>query len=92
MLEWLRKTNKKAVAITVRIIKPEYFAGVGNWQIREGVRRAFSKEPIYVGEQEEAINYLQKKILKETGIDVVQKSKLLKLLKQPRLTNFLHSK
>jgi len=92
ILEWLKKNYKKALAIAVRIIKPEYFAGVGNWQIREGVRRALSKEPVFKGEFEDALRYLRRIVLKETGIDIVQKSKLLKWKKQPRLIDYFYSR
>lgn len=88
ILEWLRKNLRRAMAVAIRIIKPEYFAGVGNWQIREGVRRALAKQPVKKGETDEILKFLRGIILKQTGIDFVSRSKILKLRKQPTLIEY----
>ncbi len=43
VLEYLEKIKKQAGALIVREIKPEYFAPVGVWKIRETIRDAFNK-------------------------------------------------
>lgn len=39
--EYLFKARRKAAALVLREIRPEYVMPVGVWQIREGIRRAF---------------------------------------------------
>jgi hypothetical protein len=46
VLEHLERRGRRADAIIVREILPEYYAPVGNWHIKETVRRALSEPPI----------------------------------------------
>ncbi|ABW01956.1 Nre family DNA repair protein [Caldivirga maquilingensis] len=50
-LEYLSRIGKSAEVIIFREVLPEYFATVGNWHIRETVRRAFEKGPISKGDE-----------------------------------------
>jgi len=45
VIEHLSKRGKKAAAIIIREITPQYYASVGNWHIRETVRNALSRPP-----------------------------------------------
>jgi hypothetical protein len=45
VLEFLRKMRRRASAIAIREIKPDYYAPLGVWVVEEGVRRALSSKP-----------------------------------------------
>jgi len=49
VLEHLKERGRQAKVLVVRHASPEYWAPVGVWQIREGIRHAFEQE---VGEAE----------------------------------------
>ena len=55
--EYLFKLRRKAAALILREIRPEYFMPVGVWQIREGVRRAFDGQARQFENFEEALSY-----------------------------------
>lgn len=44
-LEYLRSIRRQATIFMVREIRPEYWAPLGVWVVREGVREAFNREP-----------------------------------------------
>ncbi|WP_291766928.1 hypothetical protein [Caldivirga sp. UBA161] len=50
-LEYLSKVGKSAEVIIFREVLPEYFVTVGNWHIRETVKRAFENGPISRGDE-----------------------------------------
>lgn len=89
VLEKLAEWNRIAKVIAVRIIHPEYFAGVGSWQIREGVRLALNKKPLFRGEIDEATKWLFERVKNITGLELEGKSKVIKMLKEKKLTDFL---
>ncbi len=45
VIEHLNRRGRKAAAIVIREITPQYYASVGNWHIRETVRNALSRPP-----------------------------------------------
>ncbi|MDG6243034.1 MAG: Nre family DNA repair protein [Methanolobus sp.] len=45
-LEYLRSIRRQATVFMLREIRPEYWAPLGVWVVREGVREAFSREPM----------------------------------------------
>lgn len=45
ILEYLHKIRRQATVLAVREVRPEYYAPVGCWQIRESVRNALRGEP-----------------------------------------------
>ncbi len=47
-LEWLASRGRRADVVIVREITPNYYAPLGNWHIRETVRRAFTRQPLAV--------------------------------------------
>ena len=51
VLEYLNMIGKSAEVIIFREVLPEYFVTVGNWHIRETVKRAFEKGPISRGDE-----------------------------------------
>ncbi len=56
VLEYLERIRRKASVIIVREVTPEYYASVGNWHIRETVRRSFMRPPKRFGSLEEAVD------------------------------------
>ena len=77
------------MALAIRIITPRYFAPVGSWQIRESVKLALMNPPIARGEPEEMMKIIQRALTQYLEIDLFRESKLVKLRKQPTLTQFL---
>jgi len=89
VLEYLRRIKRQACVIAVREIRPEYYAPVGNWQIRENVRAALSRNPEVFDDVREAIARMSSRL--KTSLHLwLPKSYLLKLLeKQTILDSFL---
>jgi hypothetical protein len=54
-LEYLKSIRRQATIFMVREIRPEYWAPLGVWVVREGVREAFSREPEKFGSVEQAL-------------------------------------
>jgi len=79
-LEYLDKIKRQATILIVREVRPEYYADVGVWKIRETVRDAFNK-PF---EKFDTVNQAIKKICERMIIrnKWINRSSLLKNLKQ----------
>lgn len=58
ILEHLNSNRKCAAALAIREITPDYFAPVGNWQIREGVRNALKNKPLRAGNLKGALELM----------------------------------
>ncbi len=54
-LEYLHSIRRQATVFMVREIRPEYWAPLGVWVVREGVRNAFNGESQRFGSTEEAL-------------------------------------
>ncbi len=75
--EHLAHKRRQAAVIILREITRDYYAPVGNWHIRETVRRALSKEPLYRGDSlEEALNTAAAKARSTTAIAELRGSRL----------------
>jgi hypothetical protein len=87
ILEYLSKIKKQAAVLVVREVKPEYYAPVGVWKIRETIRDAFNLPFEKFDSLEQAIKRIcEKLIIKDRWI---AKSRLLKILKeQKKITQF----
>ena len=81
-LEFLKKIKRQATVLIVREIRPEYYAPVGVWKIREAVRGAFDKP----GEKVDSLERGLEKICSRLMIKDrwVRSSNLLKELKEQR--------
>lgn len=85
-LEYLSKIKRQATILIVREIRPEYYADVGVWKIRETVRDAFNKRVEKFDTVRQAINKIcQRMIIKDKWM---VKSNLLKNMKEQRKLNF----
>lgn len=82
ILEYLEKINKQASVLIVREIKPEYFAPVGVWKIRETVRDAFNKPFERFDNLDQAFNRISQ--LCVTKSRWKKESKLFKILREQK--------
>ena len=57
VLEYLSNINRQATVFIYREIKPTYYAPVGNWHIRETVKRMLRREPRKYSTLEEAFKH-----------------------------------
>ncbi len=89
VLENLANRGRQARVLAVREITPEYFAPVGNWQIRESVRRALGGRAERASSLEEALEIASRYLL--TPMEVIEgRSELLRRIRrQARLPSFL---
>ena len=86
VLEYLFRVKRQATVIAIREIRPEYYAPVGNWQIRENVRRALLSKPERFNTLDEALNSVSKRLKTKKDIWLL-KSYLLKLIKTQKTLN-----
>ena len=57
VVEHLFDRRRKAAALVLREIRPEYIIAVGVWQIREGVREAFKGQQSEFDSFEKALDF-----------------------------------
>ncbi|MGC9147941.1 MAG: hypothetical protein ACP5GI_00635 [Sulfolobales archaeon] len=81
VLEHLEKIRRKASVLIVREITPKYYAPVGNWHIRESIRRAFTTKPTEIASLEEAYVYLSRDLSNDIMNEILRSQKELKLYK-----------
>lgn len=87
VLEYLEKIKRQAAVLIIREIKPEYYAPVGVWKIRETVRDAFNKKPKTFDSLENALKEVCKNLI--ISSKWMRKSKLIKILKfQTKIKKF----
>ncbi len=68
VMEYLERIRRKASAIIVREVTPDYYASVGNWHIRESLRRFFMRPPKRFASLEEAVNYVLERLSVGDGL------------------------
>lgn len=86
--EHLSGRNRKAAALVLREIHPEYVMPVGVWQIREGVREAMKKKPSNFDTLEKALAFACSTMSQSKG-EITRNSQLCGSLKsQTRITDF----
>ncbi|MFB6470385.1 MAG: hypothetical protein TU36_004015 [Vulcanisaeta sp. AZ3] len=78
ILEYLERIRRRATAIAIREVTPEYTIPVGIWQAREAVRNGMGINMVKFSSVDEAINYLNNKLL--TGSLWTSHSMLLRSL------------
>jgi len=62
VLEFMSRIKRQGTVIAIREIQPDYFAPVGNWQIRENVRKALSGKPLKFSSLEYALKFIQRRL------------------------------
>jgi len=90
VLDFLKRENRKAAVLAIRIITPAYIAPVGSWQIRESIKLALSKKPVITGDLSEIIEFITNKVKVVGDIQLNEKSWLLKNLKTRTLDEFFN--
>ena len=86
--EHLARRHKKAGAIVLREIHPNYVMPLGVWQIREGVREALKKSPQKFERFDHAMSFACS-FMSLSKNEVVQKSRLWKnLMGQTKISDF----
>lgn len=89
--EHLSKRRRKAAALALREIHPDYVMPVGVWQIREGIREALQTEKSEFETFEKALNFACIS-LSTSKKEWVRGSKIYKLREQRRITDFFSNK
>jgi hypothetical protein len=72
VLEYLSKVRRSAGVIIIREITPEYFAPLGNWHIRETVRKAMENKVSTFDTLEEAIKFVQARLRGKVNLTEVK--------------------
>jgi DNA repair protein NreA len=86
--EHLARRHKKAAALVIREIRPEYVMPIGVWQIREGVRQALKGQPRKFECLDRAMSYACSSISVSKN-EVTEKSRIWKLFtSQRKITDF----
>lgn len=86
--EHLSRRKRKAAALVLREIHPEYVMPVGVWQIREGVREALKKQPANFDMLDKALVFACS-TMSQSRAEITRHSLLCRLLKsQTRITDF----
>ncbi len=89
VLEKLRSMRRQASVLAIREVGPEYYAPVGVWQVREGMRMALSSEPVRFDELDEALEFLRSRVRFDLT-PILRSSRLLRLvLRWTSLEGFL---
>ena len=88
--EHLSKRRRKAAALALREIHPDYVMPVGVWQIREGIREAMKTEKSEFETFEEALKFACIS-LSTSKKEWIRGSKIFKLNEQRRIIDFLSS-
>lgn len=76
VLEYLHTIRRQATVFMVREIRPEYWAPLGVWVVREGVRDAFSREAETFGSVKNALDDISLR-LKTPASQWMEKASLL---------------
>ena len=81
VLEKLRSMGRQASVLAIREIGPEYYAPVGVWQVREGMRIALSSEPSRFEELDEALRFLGSRVRFDLT-PILRSSRLLRFVRR----------
>jgi hypothetical protein len=87
-LEYLKSIRRQATIFMVREIRPEYWAPLGVWVVREGVREAFSKGPEKFDSVEQAIAGISSRLKTDKGKWMAQAAMLPDVRFQRTLDSF----
>ncbi|QKQ99349.1 hypothetical protein GWK48_02120 [Metallosphaera tengchongensis] len=87
VLEYLNSIRRSAGVIIVREITRDYFAPLGNWHIRETVRRSFQNKIAVVENLQRAIDLVNSR-LKVQGVNLREVRVIKQVLGQSRIDSF----
>ncbi|MFH8080765.1 MAG: Nre family DNA repair protein [Candidatus Aenigmatarchaeota archaeon] len=83
VLEFLANIKRQAGVIVLREIRPEYYAPVGVWKIRECLRDAFKQKPLIFNNLDEIIKRIDERFLVKSNF-WKEKSILLNFIKKQK--------
>jgi hypothetical protein len=83
VLEYLSSIKKQAGILIVREIRPEYYAPIGVWKVRECVRDAMKKKPLILNNLADAIKRIDKILIIKSHI-WSKKSKIIDSVEHQR--------
>ncbi|MBB5252564.1 Nre family DNA repair protein [Sulfurisphaera ohwakuensis] len=87
VIEKLYEMRRQAGIIIIREITSEYYAPVGNWHIRETVKRAFNNSPVKFDKLEDAIKYVNSRL--RAKINLFEIKSIKSLITQRTIDEFL---
>jgi len=85
--EYLVENKIQSGVIILREIQPEYAIPVGVWQIREGIRAALQKKPLYADNFDDALS-LASKNLSVSKSEWISNGNIMKILNQKSISDF----
>ena len=89
VLEHLHRMRRQAIVVAIREIGPGYYAPLGVWNVREGMRHAFIKEAERFSSVEEAVIALAKRVRTSFKQWFGEAKLLSSVLKQKKLLEYL---
>ncbi|BFI74176.1 hypothetical protein YN1HA_2740 [Sulfurisphaera ohwakuensis] len=87
VIEKLYEMRRQAGIIIIREITSEYYAPVGNWHIRETVKRAFNNSSVKFDKLEDAIKYVNSRL--RAKINLFEIKSIKSLITQRTIDEFL---
>ncbi len=87
VLEYLNSISRSAGVIIIREITKDYFAPLGNWHIRETVKRAFQNRIAKTSSLGEALDLVQSR-LKEKRVNLREIRTIRSILSQRKIDEF----
>jgi hypothetical protein len=87
VLEYLVKMKIQAGVVILREIRPEYAIPVGVWQVREGIREAMKKSPVFADDFEHALSLASQK-MSISKSEWLSHGNILGLIRQKVLSDF----
>jgi len=89
ILEALYRRRRKGRVIIVREILPDYYVGIGNWHIREDMRRIFSMDPVLkTGSETELLKELSR-VFKHRAVERTVMERVKRELSQRTILDLL---
>ncbi|HUT06257.1 MAG TPA: Nre family DNA repair protein [Nitrosopumilaceae archaeon] len=86
--EYLSKNKIQSGVIILREIRPEYAIPVGVWQIREGIRVAMKKKPLFADNFDNALSLASQKMSISTS-EWLLHGNIGKLMRQKTISDFI---
>ena len=87
VLEYLNKMKIQSGVVILREIRPEYAIPVGVWQVREGIREAMKKAPVFADDFEHALSLASQK-MSISKSEWLSHGNILGLIRQKVLSDF----
>jgi len=87
VLEALAREGRRADVVIVREITPEYYAPLGNWHVRETVRRAMGLKPLAVNPTLGELKSVLGERMEYSPENILSKAKLL--AEKRKLTDYI---